>query len=851
MAKYLAVGKSVTAVWRHTLNDDFFKYDVAYTGLKYLFTILLLGVVGWELYIVHGNSSNELNPYYIQKNFWLVVCVTLLLVGRILMRSIRSSKVHAESFSTPFASDKARKEIDVFDSMTFRLRQTLRRAYALSKRSANRVDGVFLAQAIIEQRSLLPMFLRLGIDSKMAKDKLQKARALKNISSLTNIDDLIPASYAVAFEVQAEYVSHGELLAVLIEHDPVVREVFLDMNIDADMVRNVLAWLHYDQALQRQLQFLRWRSLIHPKHHMDRAMTAIETPLLNQFGVDMTDKAAAGWYLPAVERDDVLRAIYELVANRNSVIVVGEPGVGKQRLLQLLSQHMVTRDVPAILQDKRLVSVPVGQLISGADTAGIAARVQRLFFESAVSGNVVLVLEDIDGLAGIHAGQGESVDVAAVVASAIEQTGVMVIATTHPQVYRTAIFGTQLGELLKRVEMPEPDTALAIRMVQTRAHVAEARHQVYFTYAAIYRLVTVVQRYVHDRFLPRKATEHLDRIALEVREARGDYAIVSSADVDQYLENQLHLPLQQSSADESELLLHLEDVLHQEIIGQDRAVTTVSSALRRTRSGIGNDQRPIAVFLFLGPTGVGKTALAKALAKTYFKDGANLLRLDMSEYQGEDGVAKLLGEKGQSSNLVAALRDKPFQVVLLDEFEKADQTVKNLFLQVFDDARLSDGTGKTADFTSTIIIATSNAGADIIQQAAAENMSDEELDKLITEEVLRKNFSPELLNRFDDVVIFHPLTMSAVEDIARLSIQSIASRLQAKGVGLEISDIAIQALVKAGYDRRFGARPLRRAVQQLVEEPIANMLLRGEAKRRDVVVVNTLEKMTVRKGQAL
>lgn len=849
MAKSLTVGKSVTAVWRHALNDSFFKYDIAYVVIKYIFSAVLLITIGAEVFEIY-ESFETISSLYTNNNFWLVIGGLLLLFGRFLMHHIRSSRVHTESFSTQFSSDRTRRVVDVFDSMTFGLKRSLRRAYTLSKRNGHIVDGTALAESLLSERSLVPLLVRLGVSGNTLRNKLHNARSL-NVSSLTNIDDLMPASYAVAFEVRAQYVGEGELLAVLVEHDPMVREVFLDINIDAEMVRNVLAWLHYDKALERQLRFLRWRSLIHPKHHMDRAMTAVETPLLNQLGIDMTDRAATGWYLPAVERDDVLRAMYELFANRNSIILVGEPGVGKQRMLQLLAQHMVTRDVPSSLQDMRLVAVPVGQLISGADTAGIAARVQRLFFESAVSGNVVLVLEDIDGLAGIHAGQGESVDVASVVASAVEQTGVMVIGTTHPQAYRGAIFGTQLGEMLKRVDMPEPDVALAIRIVQTRAHVAEARHQVYFTYSAIHRLVTVVQRYVHDRFLPRKATEHLDRIALEVREARGERAIVDSTDVNQYLETQLHLPLQQSNSTESEFLLHLEEVLHAEIIGQDRAVTTVASALRRNRSGMSNEQRPIAVFLFLGPTGVGKTALAKALAKTYFHDGANMLRLDMSEYQGEDGVVKLLGAKGQSSSIVSALRDKPFQVVLLDEFEKADQTVKNLFLQVFDDARLSDSAGKTADFTSTIIIATSNAGADIIQQAAAEGLADTDLDRLITEEVLRKNFSPELLNRFDDVVIFHPLSMSAVEDIARLIIASVTKRLEVKGVGLEVSDVAIKALAKAGYDRRFGARPLRRAVQQLLEEPIANLLLRGEAKRRDVIVVNTLDNMVVRKGQAI
>lgn len=848
MSVSLKVGKTAVALWRHQLNTDFFKYDIAFTVLRFVIGVAIIVFalvrvwVDWP-YIL--SIDNWLMPE------WLAIFVMWLLLGRLWISSSEKSSVHSEGYADPFLSDKNRQTIDVFHSLNYGLKRTLRRAYTIALRNGTVVDGVSITQAILQDKSIIPLLVRLGVNKIELQGKLSNARKLDQLQSLINIDVLMPAAYAVAFSVKARSVGVGEMLAVLVEHDAVVREVFLDVNIDSKMIKNVLSWIHYDETLRLHLRFLKWRSLVHPKHHMDRAMTAVETPLLNQLGVDMTERAAVGWYLPAVEREDVLKMVFEIIANNNSPLIVGEPGVGKQRFIQLLAQHMVTKDVPNIIQEKRLVSVSVGQLISGADMAGVAARIQRLFYEAMTAGNVVLVLEDIDGLSGIRAGQGESVDVASVVASAIEQSGVMVIATTHPEAYRAVLFGTQVGELLKRVDMSEPDTELAIRMVQTRAHVAEARHQVYFTYSAIERLVKLTQRYVHDRFLPRKATEHLDRIALEVYESKGELSVINVADVDKYLEHQLHLPLQQTGTDESELLLNLEEVLHTEIIGQDRAVSTVSAALRRTRSGMRNDQRPIAVLLFLGPTGVGKTALAKSLAKIYFKNGENMLRLDMTEYQGEDGVAKMLGARGQSSAVVSSLREKPFQVVLLDEFEKAGQSVKNLFLQVFDDARLSDGQGKTADFTNTIIIATSNAGADIIQQATANNMTDDDLDKLISEEVLKKNFSPELLNRFDDVVIFHPLTLESVKEITRLAVNSIETRLADKGIGLSVSDVAVESVAKAGYDRRFGARPLRRAVQRLLEEPIANMLLRGQVNRRDMIVVNSLDNISVKKGAQL
>lgn len=851
MAKGLKIGRTKFVYVSEQLGDTFFRYDLLRTSLSTLTTILFVAIFLFALWLWIYVYELSLSAWSDTPMLWIGAIAGYLLLGKYLILQSGSTKIETENYSTKFLGDNQRQQIDVMKCLSPELKKALRQSYRLSSQQRRVIDGTTIAEALVQNKNLLPMFVRLAVNPNTLSHKLQNIRKLKDYKSLTNITDLLPSAYRTGFELKSSEVGLGELLVTLIEHDIAVREVFYDEGLESTMVRDVLAWIYYDEALRERTKLVNWKGLVHPTNKLDRAMTAMETPMLNQVGTDMTEQAAKGFFLPAVERQDVLDGLYDFTANHNSVVLVGEPGVGKHRLLETLAQKMVTEDAPNELLDKRLMNISIGQLISGADVSMIAKRVQRLFYEALTANNVILVIEDIHGLAGIQAGNGESVDVASILADAIERSGLTVIATSSPDEYRKSLAGSSLGEILKKVELAEPDRATSIQIVETRAHVAEAKYLVFFTYKAVARLVDICSRYIPERHLPRKATEHLDRIALEVKNSKGEHSLISDDDINNYMEQQLHLPLQQSRGLESSLLLQLEDLMRQDIIGQEHAINVVASALRRTRAGIANEKRPIAVLLFLGPTGVGKTELAKTLAKHYFNDSKNMLRIDMSEYQGTAGVSKLIGRPGHSSPIIDALRDKPFQVVLLDEFEKAELQVKNLFLQVFDDARLSDSRGKTADFTNTIIIATSNAGAELIQQATEEDLSDQELDKLISNEVLNKNFSPELLNRFDDVVIFHPLTISDVVKIAQLIIKETANRLSEKGIKLQVEDTAILELAKLGFDRKFGARPLRRAIQQHLEEPVAQILLKGQAGRRDTILVTTLSDIKVVAGEKL
>ena len=359
-------------------------------------------------------------------------------------------------------------------------------------------------------------------------------------------------------------------------------------------------------------------------------------------------------------------------------------------------------------------------------------------------------------------------------------------------------------------------------------------------------------QYIHDKYLPEKAITILDQVAVKVSKKRGEQSIVTHEDIAQIVSESTGIPVTKISETESKVLLHLEDKIHERMIDQEEAVKMVSASLRRARAGIREGKRPIASFLFLGPTGVGKTELAKAVAEIYFGSERYMVRVDMSEYQHPDSIPKMIGdERGAVGYLTEAVRKSPFSLVLLDEFEKAHPQILNLFLQVMDDGRLTDGQGRTIDFTNSIIIATSNAGALFIQEQIRAGVKIEDIKEALINEHLNKVMRPELINRFDGIIVFKPLSIECVVDIARLMLNKTKNMLEAKGIGLDIAEEGIRKLAELGFDPKFGARPLRRVLQEKIDDEVANKILAGELKRRDTVIINAEATIDIEKAKSL
>ncbi len=568
---------------------------------------------------------------------------------------------------------------------------------------------------------------------------------------------------------------------------------------------------------------------------------------------DMTMSAAHGVLAPCIGRDEEIGEVIRLwQGGQNGVVIIGEAGVGKSSILNGLAQSMAADEVPSILQDKKLYSLSLPALLSGTSASEASARLWQVLNEVIRAGNIVLAIENIHQLANVNTG-GE-LSLTDILANTLSKFDLMIVATTSAQDWSHLLDRTAIGQSLQVVEAPEPDDNKAIQVLESYVPRLEYRDKVFFSYQALQALVELSRRYLPDRRLPDKAINLADEIAVYVRGKKGKNIMITAEDVAQVLASKVHVPLTQVTATESDKLLRLEEILHERIVGQNEAVKVVAEALRRARVNIRDQKRPVASFLFLGPTGVGKTELAKVVAEQYFGDEHNMVRLDMSEYQTAESVYRLIGAPSGGENegyLTQAIRKNPYTLVLLDEVEKAHPDILNILLQVLDDGRLTEATGRTVDFTSAIIICTSNAGTDFIQESMQNKVPMEFIRQSLVQGMLKKYFRPELINRYDAVVVFKPLSENEIEQVAGLMLTKLADELEKRGIHFKASPEAVKELAHKGFDPLFGARPLRRVLQDNVDNALAKFLLTGKLKRRDVVVLEAGGVVRVEKAEQL
>lgn len=704
---------------------------------------------------------------------------------------------------------------------------------------------------------------RLGVHPDPILQHIDRLLKKESITAGLAQPVLSPSLMAVLLEAYIEaarfgrsHVSVTELFIAFAKVDGESREVLLEMKLPLNKLRNVAEWIHIRSELAERVKRWSGKAAMKPKGVMNRSMTARPTPTLDAVSADLTLQARAGVFFPLVGRKQELKEMLRVFEEaRGNVLLVGEPGVGKTALVEGLAELMVSEEVPRGLQDKRLVSVFPGALVAGAtNTGALEQRVMMLLSEVIAAGNVVLVIENIHELVGAGTGGGGE-DVANIIADLMSKAGFKVLATTTPQYYRQYLENNAaLVRRFSRLDLEEVKGDDAIQIVEAHSAVIESRQKVFFSYDAIDASVQLSDRYLPELHLPAKALDLLEEAAVYGREEHGEKTMVGQEDVAEIIAQKTHIDVKEVSQDEAEKLLQLEDRIHERMVNQEEAVHAVAAALRRSRESLRDPNRPIANFLFLGPTGVGKTELAKTIAAVYFGDEKNMTRLDMSEYQDPMSIERLIGTpavQGGGGYLTEAIRHRPFSLILLDELEKAHPDILNLFLQLMDDGRLTDGGGRTIDATNIILVATSNAGTATIQKSLEGGVKMDEIKKVLMEQELQKFYRPEFLNRFDEIIVFTPLSMENIIDITKLQLKKIEQRLTTKGLKFEATSDAIVGLAKAGYDPKFGARPLRRVIQNQVEDVLAEYLLKGQIHRRDLVILQKDGKIDIRKAQPI
>ncbi len=617
-----------------------------------------------------------------------------------------------------------------------------------------------------------------------------------------------------------------------------VTRLFQLFNIGAGDLQNALIFSRYSWAFWwlRKLPATLGGFAAKPyfvRHRiMNRAWSARPTPTLDQFSEDLTDYARlekVGFLIGHEEEYDRLEDVLSRPAKPNALLV-GEPGVGKDTLVAHLAFRIIKDRVPAELFDKRLVMLKIGSMMAGAEEGQLRERTKKIIEEVVRAGNVILYIPDIHNLAKTIGKSGLSV--ADVLLPAIRGTDFSVIGATYPKEFRQIIeLQTEFSKSFDVIRVEEVSEAEAIKILVYQSIILERQFHLKISFGAVKQSVVLAHKYFRDQLLPASAGELLKE-ALSDAKGRGD-KLLSAEDIIDIAQRRINIPLRWAGAAEAEKLLNLEELIHRQLVDQEEAVKVVSNALREYRSGLARKGGPIASFLFVGPTGVGKTELSKILTQIQFGSKDAMIRFDMSEYQDKQSIFRFIGSPDGTAGgaLTEAVLQKPYSLVLLDEFEKAHPDILNIFLQVFDDGRLTDNLGRLVDFTNTIIIATSNAHSDFIKTEIEKGR----IMKDISEELKKKltvYFKPELINRFSGIIVFKSLSPDDIKAITKILLANLASELkQNQGIDLLFDEPAIGKIAEWGFDQVFGARPLRGVISEKIRSILAEKILKGELSR--------------------
>jgi len=564
--------------------------------------------------------------------------------------------------------------------------------------------------------------------------------------------------------------------------------------------------------------------------------------LVKEYSDDISLSVIGRYEAPIVGREKEFKEMVTILSKstNNNVLIIGEPGLGRAALVRKLALEAY-RDIHFPLARIKVFELLVDRLLSGVQSQGeIEERLSLLLAELEHSGNIVLFIQNIENIFGSG---GFNFDMSGILFQYLKSGRVQIIGATSPSLNKMVIEKhASISNMFERIKLEEPDRASLFQMIVSHVDIVEYEYRVIVSYKAIHESVELSSNYMPDFFLPGKAINLLQSAAAKVRMSGGEK--VSKEDVTQIIQEKTNIILEKPSDEEKKTLLSLEADLHKRVIGQSEAVDAVAKAIRRLRSGFSQHKRPISVFLFLGPTGVGKTETAKALAALYFGDENAMIRLDMSEYQTQNEVEKLLGGypggDEMMNSLPEAVRSHPFSLLLLDEFEKAHPHILDIFLQIFEDGRLTDNQGRTVSFKNTIIIATSNAGSEAIRQMVKQGISSDIMkNDLIEGLLISGQFKPELLNRFDDVIVFKPLTAQEAGQIAQILLSHSLKTLEDDQIYLTFSDLVIKKIVDESYDEEAGARNMRRYIGSTIEDFISRLILEDKLVRGTHAVITT------------
>ena len=769
----------------------------------------------------------------------------------------------------------------------------------------NQWDVEHVLLALLEQeKGITQEILReLGVDVEAVKQRVEAtlrgfpkvAYETTQIYATPRISALLENASREADRLKDEFVSTEHILiAIVDETKGEAAAILSEFGVNQEKIY---------QALQK----------IRGGHRVTDRQAESKYRSLEKYGHDLTELARQGKFDPVIGRDDEIKRVTQILSRRtkNNPVIIGDAGVGKTAIAEGLAEKIAAEDVPDSLKGKRVIALDMGALVAGSKFRGeFEERLKAVLDEiRQASGEVILFIDELHTVVGAGAAEG-AIDASNMLKPALARGEIQCIGATTLDDYRKHIEKDKaLERRFQPVFLDEPSVEATIEMLRGLRPRYEAHHKIKIDDSALVAAAKLSQRYISDRFLPDKAIDLIDEAASKLRidmesapsevktldqkmkhlrdeeeaaSQRGDYqkaaelkaerlrleqeyneakaqwqrekkidSVVDEDDIAQLVSQWTGIPVSRMLETETDKLVNMEERLHHRIVDQEEAVEAVSEAIRRGRAGLKDPKRPIGSFIFLGPTGVGKTELARALAEFLFDTEDAMVRLDMSEYMEKHTVSRLIGAPPgyvgyeEGGQLTEAVRRRPYRVILFDEVEKAHPDVFNILLQLLEDGRLTDGHGRTVDFRNTAVIMTSNLGTEEFQRQSLgfphSGEADEEKMRASVEAALKQTFRPELLNRIDDVIIFHPLTEENLKDVVELLIQEVRKRLSEQSINLNVTPGAKAWLVKRGYDPVYGARPLRRAIQRYMENPVSTKILQGEFKEGNTITVDVSE----------
>ena len=762
-------------------------------------------------------------------------------------------------------------------------------------------EGSGVASKVLENQGITPEQVEEQIDLLVGKNEQVEYNSVIGFTPRTK--RVIENAFREAKKLGTDFIGTEHLLiGIMREGDSVAVRIMLDLNVNPQKLYNEIIKILNEETPNGEASEKRGSS--------SKTLGSYnQTQTLNQYGTDLTKRALDGKLDPVIGRKDEIERVIQILSRRmkNNPCLIGEPGVGKTAVVEGLAEKIIADDVPKQLQGKRVVTLDISSMVAGAKYRGdFEDRIKKCINEVKKAGDVILFIDEIHTIVGAGSAEG-AVDAANILKPSLARGEIQLIGATTLNEYRKYIEkDSALERRFSPVTVSEPSNEDTIKILEGIRDKYEAHHNVKITEEAIKAAVDLSARYINDRFMPDKAIDLIDEAASKVRmkaysepdnlkkleeelssiEKEKEDAIhaqdfekaatlrdkqhekqekldkekqkwenknskevlnLTEEDIAEVISSWTKIPVKKLTQDENEKLKNLEKSLHERVIGQNEAVEAVAKAIRRGRVGLKDPNRPIGSFLFLGPTGVGKTELSKALAESLFGNEDSMIRIDMSEYMEGHSVSKLIGSPpgyvgyDEGGQLTEKIRRNPYSVILFDEIEKAHPDVMNMLLQILDDGRLTDSNGRTVDFKNTVIIMTSNVGARLITDKktlgftskSEENKEDikeyEETKKDVMQE-LKKQFRPEFINRIDEIIVFHKLSKDEMKQIVDIMLKQVTKRMEAQNIKLEIEDSVKDKIIEKGIDINYGARPLKRTIQNLIEDKIAEAILDGKVK---------------------